>query len=1199
MARPDRVFKQTCAWFKASLARALAASAIPAAQRPAIEQLMWQMLGVLNPAALAADPDLDDFRDTSADARSLAVALQVIGESLVALDYVKQAVDATQAGGSPAAALDVVAPVMDQIERLRLLAPGSRYPSAIALGKMLLTLSGDAGANPAAGREAEKLASLTGAAGAGAIDNAQTALALVAMVVGSAIDRAFAVPSNAPSAGFLQQALPDLAGAPQIAVAGPAGLGVTLQLNPAAPSGVKAALALALDSKRSQDGQSFQIGMTSSTGVGVFVPVAPPGPPRISGAFDLGISVSRSNPNGTLVIDSTALGAKLAIGELGAALRLRNGAPSLGFYARKGKATITPDNPFLKLILGDGITLEFDVEAEADIAGHLRLTNGTGLKASLPVPTLPTGPFDLQLINLGLEPVGGSFLHLQLELSASFGVALGPFAASVERLGVLLDLDVANAGRPVAFAFKPPSGIGLVLDAGIVKGGGYLSVDADGYAGVLELRMLAVDVKAIAILSTKSEAGFSLLLLIFGQFPAIQLSFGFTLTGVGGLIGVQHTASPPALSQGLSNGSLDAVLFPDNPVGDAPRIIATLRVLFPTKRGGFVIGPMLELGWGTPSLVTVRLGMLVEANQFVLLGQAIIALPPLLSADLAILYLRLDFVGAVIFDPLQIRFDAKLINSRVAFISITGQFAFRASFGANPTFLISAGGFHPRFKEVPSDIPSPFDRVGASFDIGIVGVSLKGYFAITSATVQTGAELKVWADIGIAGIEGGFGFDAICYLVPKFYFELDLHAYLAVYVFGMDFASVHLDGLLAGPGRWRIAGRASVHTPWPLPDFSLHVDEEWGPDRETPVVTIDIAAELAKEIAKIANWSAQLPKGGESYVTLAEIKVATDLLAHPLGSLVFQQKLLPLELRLAKASGSVIKGANEFFGAALVFAASRRRRAAEQAGVGALGFLRRRAVPGDVAGRPDDQAVVRIVHRGIRAQRRCLRARRDRRGDAQLRGGRSRRAAAFEKAAANGDGRLLRSEARAADAPRLGGSIAAARQSARAARDALGNARQSRADGRRRQEQPAAGRALGGPLELLEGRPGTAPRSGSRRRGEPGGGNRGGDRMTIPYRFLPWSRRGLARRTPTRMRQARRSRLGRRSRSASRCRRSRMATSSPRSQATSTSRSTGPPTSSASIRASSCAPIPSPTSPTSSRTISRSSISIRPIFPGC
>jgi hypothetical protein len=128
---------------------------------------------------------------------------------------------------------------------------------------------------------------------------------------------------------------------------------------------------------------------------------------------------------------------------------------------------------------------------------------------------------------------------------------------------------------------------------------------------------------------------------------------------------------------------------------------------------------------------------------------------------------------------------------------------------------------------------------------------------------------------------------------------------------------VHLEGLLAGPGRWRIAGRAKVHTPWPLPDFSLNIDESWGSDRETPQVTVDVAQLLAKEIANTGNWSAQLPQGNESFLSLAQVKADDDVLAHPLGSLVFQQKLVPFELRLAKASGSKVDGANEFFGPGL------------------------------------------------------------------------------------------------------------------------------------------------------------------------------------------------------------------------------------------------------------------------------------------
>ena len=67
-----------------------------------------------------------------------------------------------------------------------------------------------------------------------------------------------------------------------------------------------------------------------------------------------------------------------------------------------------------------------------------------------------------------------------------------------------------------------------------------------------------------------------------------------------------------------------------------------------------------------------------------------------------------------------------------------------------------------------------------------------------------------------------------------------------MHVFGIDFASIHLDGTLAGPGRWHIAGNAEVHTPWPLPDFSVHIDEHFGTDRDTPQITVDVADLLAQ-----------------------------------------------------------------------------------------------------------------------------------------------------------------------------------------------------------------------------------------------------------------------------------------------------------------------------------------------------------------
>jgi hypothetical protein len=914
LAKPDRTFEHAHDWFRTAIDGAVAA--LPGPQQGQARSLLWEMLGLV-PAAPPDDIDLTDLGTPAADRNSLAAAVQAAAEALAVLDFAEQAF---AAGGSTATALALIKPALEQAHALADTA--TRYPSAYSLAKILLTISGDArAANPAADRKAEKLAQMLGAAAAADVQATQTALALLTIGAGAMIDRAFRAPTTTPSVGWQTGPLPATGGWPSVhlplrGTGVPAGAGLDLKFKTDAPSGV--AIQFAVDVRTGQPlaGERLDIELQATPGAaGVFIPAAAASPiaPEADG-FGFTGSVSRK---GTVVLGAAGANTKVSIGEIGATIGLRKDTPFLRFFVHDGRASLTPPG-LLGALLKQDVSIAFDIDAEIDQYGALRLRNGAALQTTLPVPPITVGPFKVLLISVGITPVE-QFRGVGIELAASIALSLGPFQASVDRIGVLLAVNPIGAGT-LDLRFKQPSGIGLSLDVGIVKGGGYVFADpsGDSYGGVLELKMLAIDVKAIAILSETQGVGFSLLLLVFGQFPAIQLSFGFTLTGIGGLIAVQHTTNAVALSQGIGSGALDAVLFPANPVANAPRIIQTLRTLFPVKAGGFVVGPMLELGWGTPSLVIVRLGLLIEAGQFAILGQAIVQLPPLVHADLALLRLQVDIIGSVVFDPLRIAFDAKLRDSRVAFITLTGQFAFRAVFGEHPMFLISAGGFHPRFREVPADIPAPFDRVGAGFDIGIVGLSFKGYFAVTSATVQAGSELRIWADVGVAAIEGGWGFDAICYIAPKFYFEVELRAYVAVHVFGEDFAGIRIQGLLGGPGRWRIAGRGTVELPL-LPDIDIHLDESWGTDRDTPVVTIDLAERVTKEISAPGNWSAQLPRDGDALVTIADVQAPKALLAHPLGTLTFHQKLIPFELRLAKVSGSSIVGANEFFGPTVVF----------------------------------------------------------------------------------------------------------------------------------------------------------------------------------------------------------------------------------------------------------------------------------------
>ncbi len=87
------------------------------------------------------------------------------------------------------------------------------------------------------------------------------------------------------------------------------------------------------------------------------------------------------------------------------------------------------------------------------------------------------------------------------------------------------------------------------ISGGGITGGGFLYLDPDKgeYAGGLELQFQEfIHIKAVGILNTKmpdGSDGFSLLVIITAEFTPIQLGFGFTLIGVGGLLGVNRTVA--------------------------------------------------------------------------------------------------------------------------------------------------------------------------------------------------------------------------------------------------------------------------------------------------------------------------------------------------------------------------------------------------------------------------------------------------------------------------------------------------------------------------------------------------------------------------------------------------------------------------------------------------------------------------------
>ncbi|HML22024.1 MAG TPA: hypothetical protein PKD09_10260 [Aggregatilinea sp.] len=622
---------------------------------------------------------------------------------------------------------------------------------------------------------------------------------------------------------------------------------------------------------------------------------------------------------------------RLDIGKIGLGVNLMSDRAGLRLFMKDAELVIKlgDGDGFLQQLPAGEIKLGFNFGILADTAGGFRVEGGTSVRATIPVEKSLGGVLNIHTIDLALG-AGSAGYDAALEMSTTLGLTLGPFRASVDRIGFKFEFAFheGNLGfMDVALGFKPPNGIGMVLDVGIVRGGGYLFLDHERgeYAGALELKIGAWGIKAIGLLTTKmpdGSEGWAFVLLIYADLPRFHIAFGIFFDGIGGMIGLHHSVDINALQEDLPNGALDDILFPANPVADAPRIINRLRVIFPIKRNAFTVGLMFRLSWGTPRVGEIKLGLIlafdnalggdedISLSKILLLGQLRIGMPETQRGD--VVRIIVDFMGYLDFDNKRFGFYARLRNSRlVSVLELTGSLVLMIDYGDNPTFVVAAGGFHPGFKDLPDGLPSKLDRLGIKFKIAsIVEVTINCYVAVTSATVQFGAEVKVKVDLDPVEISGYLGFDALIYYKPDFRFEVGFRAGMAIKVFGETLLGVDVEGTLYGPGHWRIKGSAKFKILfW---SFNPKFDEEWGDKPAVPDVSTNVAALMAADYSNADNWSAALPAGSDTLVTLSALPGDTAVIAHPLGTLRVSQKTAPLGLMLDKYGETRIDGPNRF-----------------------------------------------------------------------------------------------------------------------------------------------------------------------------------------------------------------------------------------------------------------------------------------------
>ena len=393
------------------------------------------------------------------------------------------------------------------------------------------------------------------------------------------------------------------------------------------------------------------------------------------------------------------------------------------------------------LLPAEGLVVDVDADLSYSSRDGLTLSGQASLTVARAVG-LKLGPLTVNRYELSLGTSGGG-------IAAGLGVAatltLGPVELSVAGVGVRATIEPGpgNLGAAdLAVRAAPPNGFGVVIDAGVVTGGGFVQRDPTGdYIGALELQLGKIGIKAIGLLSTGHD--WSMLLLLYAQIPPVQIGFGFTLEGLGGMLGVHRAVDVNQLVNGMRTGAFDDLLFPADPVGDAPRIIATLRQLFPMRRNTLTVGPMVDVHWGKPVIITARLAVLIQLDnalgggplalsKVVVIGQLRAAVGATEEdPEARVLVLIIDVLGFWDLAEKRYGFIAALRDSSVAGIDLTGGLAVWGEYGDHPSFLLAAGGFNPRFKDVPATVGGAVARLGASFSVGRFDLTLAGYFAVT------------------------------------------------------------------------------------------------------------------------------------------------------------------------------------------------------------------------------------------------------------------------------------------------------------------------------------------------------------------------------------------------------------------------------------------------------------------------------------
>lgn len=635
-----------------------------------------------------------------------------------------------------------------------------------------------------------------------------------------------------------------------------------------------------------------------------FGPGQPPSPPRGS----VSVTLERTAALGA-GLDG---GPGLSVDGITITIAVGSGAaPSAGLVMRNLTVAALPKDVAGLLGIAAGNPLSGAATSPAvrvDAAGGLRFADTGGVRLDLPLRLAGPG---IQTRGVGLELRAGPD-GLRLGVSVALAAALPGLPLRAELAGAGFDLP-ATLSPDRLFAQVGellPDDIGVALLLAPVSGGGVVRRTGDGgYGGLIAIDLGFVALQAAALLGPPaSGAPTTFLVALAARFPApgLELGFGFALDGVGGLVGVNRRVDDDALRRLVCEGHADRVLFPDHVLDRADEVIAALGSAFPIAPGRFLIGPMLQISW-LNRMVSLSAALVLELPapaRATLIGRLLVALP---DPAVPLVRLQASILGRVDPGVPVVELLASLAGSQIVGLSVSGEVYLLVRGGEQAVFVLSAGGFHPRYTR-PAGVPA-LSRLALDLAPGgSWGLRVDAYLAVTSNAVMFGGRVQLEAMIAGCGVEGWLGLDALFVFEPTFGFSVHVYAGVAVRAFGHRLCGVGLDFTLEGPAPWHAFGTGSISVLfW---DVSLDFDIGWGSPPAIGQQPADDPADPVKQaIAATKAWAVQQPVADRTALTLtaeAKQRLAADTVVHPDARLRVSQGVVPLGTPITRFGGRSI-----------------------------------------------------------------------------------------------------------------------------------------------------------------------------------------------------------------------------------------------------------------------------------------------------